>query len=225
MGVLDQVMQMKSQGRNDSEIINDLQTKGVSPKEIQDALNQAQVKRAISANPAENMQQSIMENPPEPVQMQGMEEQDQTAQAPGLYAQEAGSYETPYAQQQEYYGGGEGEYYGEGYGEGYGSGGTSDTGTLIEIAEQVFADKVKKILRALEDVVEFKTLTGSKMNLFEERLKRIESTIDQLQISILEKIGSYGQNLEGIKKEMSMMQDSFGKVVNTTLDKKSKRRI
>ena len=35
-----------------------------------------------------------------------------------------------------------------------------------------------------------------------------------MQIAILEKVGSYGQNLDSIKKEMSMMQDSFTKMVS-----------
>jgi len=45
-------------------------------------------------------------------------------------------------------------------------------------------------------------------------LKRMEKTIDKLQMAILEKVGSYGRGLESIKKEMIMMQDSFGKMVN-----------
>jgi len=47
-----------------------------------------------------------------------------------------------------------------------------------------------------------------------ERIKSIEKIIDNLQISILKKVGSYGGNLESIKNEMSMMQDSFRKMVN-----------
>ena len=58
------------------------------------------------------------------------------------------------------------------------------------------------------------TLTQTKIDNIADRLKRIEATIDKLQMTILEKIGSYGNNLESIKKEMAMMQDSFGKVVN-----------
>ena len=37
--------------------------------------------------------------------------------------------------------------------------------------------------------------------------------MDKLQLAILNKIGSYGKTLESIKKEMSMMQDSFGKAL------------
>jgi DNA anti-recombination protein RmuC len=60
------------------------------------------------------------------------------------------------------------------------------------------------------------------VNLASERLKRIESTIDKLQLAILDKVGSYGKTLDSVKKEMSMMQDSFGKIVNKVADKTEK---
>jgi len=48
MGVFDQVTSMQQDGINDSEIIRSLQEQGISPKEIQDALSQSQIKQAIS---------------------------------------------------------------------------------------------------------------------------------------------------------------------------------
>ena len=85
---------------------------------------------------------------------------------------------------------------------------------MIEVSEQVFSEKIREIQKKVEGMNEFKTLAQTKIEDIANRLKRIETTIDKLQIAILEKIGSYGKNLDGIKKEMSMMQDSFGKVVN-----------
>ena len=130
----------------------------------------------------------------------------------------------PYQEQhQDYYGGGdyggqEGyneEYYPqEGYGQDY-YGGGGGTDTMIEIAEQVFSEKIKKIQKQLEDLNEFKTLAETKLTYATNRLKRIEETIDKLQMAILEKVGSYGRGLDSIKKEMSMMQDSFSKTLPT----------
>ena len=73
--------------------------------------------------------------------------------------------------------------------------------------------------RHLEDLNEFKTLTQSKVENISERLKRIETSIDRLQAEILEKVGSYGRGFDSIQKEMSMMQDSFGKVVGNLADR------
>jgi hypothetical protein len=259
MGALDQILQLRGQGRSEAEIINYLKNQGVPPRDIQDALNQAEIKNAVSGGADEGMQHSIMDQQvpsPDQYYQPNYEQYQQAPQQPQAmsyaeppptadsmspysyapqnyppqenYPQEAyqqpgypqenylpeemqqENYPEEYAQQEEY-------PQEEGYG--YSS---ADSGTLIEIAEQVYADKAKKVLDNLDELSEFKTLSESQIKSFEERLRKLESIIDQLQISILERIGSYGKNLDTIRKEMSMMQDSFGKAVNPLFDKKSR---
>ena len=203
MTILEQITQMKSQGVADEEIVGRLQQQGISPKEINDALGQVQIKSAISGSA--EMQPSIMQqDPPIPTQ------EDQGSYIP--QSQEMPSEQAMYAPQQQYPS--PQEFYQQGTERDYSAGGGLEVDSMIEIAEQVFSQKIKKIQKDMESINEFKTLAQVKIDSSEERLKRIEKTIDRLQISILEKIGSYGKNLESIKKEMSMMQDSFGKVVN-----------
>ena len=96
---------------------------------------------------------------------------------------------------------------------------TEYTDTLIKISEQVFLEKIKPLEKQIDELIEFKTLTQSKVESMSDRLKRIENVIDRLQASILEKVGGYGSGIENVKKELSMMQDSFGKVVNNLVDK------
>ncbi len=207
MAVLDQVMQLKNQGMDDNQIIGTLQEQGISPNEINNALSQAQIKNAVTAD------QTSMPN--------------QNYQQPMTQEEYPENYNEDYQQggyNDENYG--EQEYYPQ---EGYSSEGAGfDTGTIVEIAEQVFSEKIKKIETQLEDLNEFKNLNQTRIDNIDERLKKIESIIDKLQITILEKVGSYGQNLGEIKKEMNMMQDSFGKIVNNIADKNSsasKKRI
>ena len=107
--------------------------------------------------------------------------------------------------------------------EGYSTSGIGDTDTIIEITEQVFSEKIKTIQKQVEDLNEFKVLAQTKIDNISDRLKRIELTIDRLQAEILEKVGSYGRGLEGIKKEMGMMQQSFGKIVNTVVSKTAEK--
>ncbi|MBU2504089.1 MAG: hypothetical protein KJ879_03515 [Nanoarchaeota archaeon] len=95
---------------------------------------------------------------------------------------------------------------------------TGDADTMIEIAEQVFFEKIKSIKKQVEDFSEFKTLSQVKIDNISERLKRIEMNMDRLQAEILEKVGSYGRGIESVKGEMEMMQDSFGKIVNQVAD-------
>lgn len=102
----------------------------------------------------------------------------------------------------------------------YGTGGTDNT---IEIAEQVFSEKIKDIQKQVNEFSEFKTLSEERIENISNRLKRIESNIDRLQSEILEKVGGYGRGIDNVKKEMGMMQESFGKVVNTLADKAEKK--
>ncbi|MBU2052850.1 MAG: tektin family protein [Nanoarchaeota archaeon] len=193
---------MKSQGTSDEDIINRLQQQGVSPKEINDALGQSQIKSAVSdSDTPEGMEPSVLQQGGGTPQIQEMYGQDLYTPPP----LQAEPLPPQYAPQQEYYqeGGYEGGYAPEGL----------DTETMIEVAEQVFSEKIKKLQKQVGDINEFKTLAQTKLENLTERVKKIESIIDKLQISILDKVGSYGKNLEGIKKEMSMMQDSFGKMV------------
>jgi len=99
------------------------------------------------------------------------------------------------------------------------AGSSADTDTVIEISEQVFADKVRGIIKQLETLNEFRTLSETKIENLSERLRRIELSIDKLQTAILEKIGSYGRGLDNMKKEVEMVQDSFRKIVNVAAEK------
>jgi len=226
MGVLDKVMQMQNQGISENDIVKNLQQQGISPKEISDALNQSQIKSAVSnTDNMENMQESIMEqSPPTPSKSsqypkyspQTQEISQEQYQPPQQYSQ---TEYAPYEQQ------GQNAYQQEAYtGDQYLPEGTGvDTNTIIEIADQVFTEKIEKIEKKIDNLNEFKTLTKTKVENISERLKKIETIMDKLQIAILEKIGSYGQNLESIKKEMTMMQDSFGKVINPIADRTETR--
>lgn len=206
MSVLDQVIQMRNQGIPEEEIINHLKDQGVTPKAISDALSQAEIKSAVSSETNEApYPESFNEYP-----------QTYNANAPypnaNVYSPQTQEMPKPYNAPQE-------EYYPmEGYQEYAPEQGVSSD-TLIEISEQVFAEKIKKIQKQIDILNEFMVLAKTKIENNSERLKRIEETFDRLQSAILEKIGSYGSGLESIKKEMSMMQDSFGKIVTKTLEK------
>lgn len=197
MGVLDTIMQMKGQGLPNDEIISQLREQGFSPREINDALSQSEIKRAVSNMP-EGMEPPTPEVSEKRYSPQIKEISEQEVYAPQQQAQEYYQQAGEYAQYQQ-----------------QGAG----TDTIIEIAEQVFEDKSKKMHKTIDELNDFKSSSQTKIENSLERLKRIEAIIDKLQISILERIGSYGSNLESIKKEMSMMQDSFGKMVGRVAEK------
>jgi hypothetical protein len=210
MGVLEQVIQMKKQGSSDEEIIGTLTRQKVSPREINEALKQAQIKSAVSdledadMNPSPTLDEAPSPQDYVPQESYAPATQKEYVPQEVGYSQE-GSYAP--AEQQEAYGGE------------YASGGV-DTDTVMEIASQIFSERIKKIQLMVEENAEATIVLQSKIENISERLKKIETTIDKLQMAILDKVGSYGNNLEGIKKEMSMMQDSFSKMLSSPQEKR-----
>jgi len=214
MGVLEQISEMQRQGMPDEEITTVLREQGFSPRDIKDAIEQSQIKNAVYPV-SEEIETPVPEsqrNQPSPRSVYTPQTKEiareETYPNQGSYPQEKyGQYPSQETYQPDTY-----EYPQEAFG----------TDTIIEIAEQVFSEKAKKMSRKISELAEFKSVSESRIENALERIKRIEATMDRLQSAILEKIGSYGKNLEGIKKEMSMMQDSFGKVINSAADNREK---
>ncbi|MGD9276582.1 MAG: hypothetical protein PVJ67_05395 [Candidatus Pacearchaeota archaeon] len=208
MGALEEFTQMKNQGMNENDIINNLRGK-YSPKEINDAMSQSQIKNAIANETMTD------QNPPTPG---GYSESPQTQEM--NYPDDAGSDMYSSQSQQEYYPQPNENYAPEqNYAQGYAGGGTDN---MIEVAEQVVEQKLSKLKKQIDNLTEFKTVAQTRIEMNTERLKRIEATLDKLQLAILDKIGTYQDTLNSIKNEMNMMQDSFSKVAKGKIHKKKK---
>ena len=192
MGIIEEIGQMQDQGLPDEQILANLQERGYTPKDINDAINQIQVKAAVG-NEGAGQDAYAQQN----YDQQGYD------QSQGAYAQQQG-----YEQQ--------------GYDQQYTP--TNQSDTLIEVAEQVFNEKIGKVQDDIAKLNQFQTIAQGRIDAISESLRKIESTIDQLQIEILKKVGSYGNSIEGIKDEMSMMQDSFTKMINQKVSKKSSKK-
>jgi hypothetical protein len=87
----------------------------------------------------------------------------------------------------------------------------SSTDTIIEVAEQVFAEKMKKISKEMKELTEFKTIFGTKVENLTHRLERMEKQFDKMQLAILEKVGEYGKGLDYLRKELNMVEDTVSK--------------
>jgi hypothetical protein len=226
MGLLEQISQMRKENMSNEEITLRLQEQGASPRAINDAFNQEKIKSAVSSEGRETLEDYSPQVPAIPQRSfyqpktQEADDYSQNYYTPQEMTSPQEYYAGPPAQAQysgypesqqipeEYYPAEQG-YEGE-YSEAYGAY-TADT--IIEIAEQVFSEKIKRFERQIEKFNEFSTLADTKISNNIERIKRMEAIIDKLQIAILEKIGSYGKNLENIKKEMEMIEDSFSKML------------
>ncbi|MFH1592169.1 MAG: hypothetical protein ABIB47_02255, partial [Candidatus Woesearchaeota archaeon] len=186
MGVLEQVTQMKQQGMSEQDIAATLQQEGVTPKEITDALSRSQIKSAISDTgpdinpPTLSAQRQTNERPytPSTQEIGNDPNMYQEYASQDVYGQEGYPQES-YPQDQ---------YPQDPYVD-YMPGAT-DTNTMIEIANQVFLDKISHLNKKISELNEFKNIAETKINHATERLKKIENTIDKLQIAILDKVGS-----------------------------------
>lgn len=197
MGALEQLNQLRSQGFPDESIMQNLKEKGFSPKEINDAFNQSQIKQAVSDDyPEPPKSPEYQEEDYNQNQQAGGNLQEAQNQGDVYYPQPQGNYSPQYQGQEDYY-----------------APGNFDTSTIIEISEQVVSEKMHDIQKKIDDLSELGSLMKTRVDGILERVKNMEKIIDSLQVSILQKVGSYGGNIEGIKKEMSMMQDSFRKMV------------
>jgi len=207
MGVIDQVTQMRQRNMPDSDIISELRKQNISPREINEALNHAQIKNAVSDIRGDENLEAPMPGggyPPNEGYGQDAGYDQQQMQQQGYDQSQQQTYSP---QPQSYQQGGYGDYYQQQP--------AVNTDTIVEVSEQVFNEKISEFSKKVDSIDEFKSLTQAKLENMNERIKRIEAIMDKMQSAILEKVGSYGSNLESVKKEMSMMQESFAKIAGS----------
>ena len=222
MATLERVMQMQQEQKTDTEIMAQLQNEGISPSEINDAINQAKIKNAVS--PPEPLPEQIPQEAPQEVaqapqpqetaQLEGMQPSMMQVPDPNLAPQQPiptqsqqpqEDYYTP--QPQAY---SEQNYYPQQ--EGYG------TETISEIAEQVATEKLEDYKATVGDMPSFKNQIQNQVNNIDDRLKRIESSIDKLQQAILGKIGEYGESSAMIHKDLDNLHGTMAKLMNPLID-------
>ena len=220
MATLDKIMQMQQEGKTETEIMAAMQQEGASPSEISDGLNQAKIKNAVSPpeQPAPQMPAPIAPEtespqPPEvypaaPQNIQPQEMPTQEAQPQGMPPQEAQPQEDYYAPQPQAYS--DQDYYPQ-------SGGY-ETDTISEIAEQVATEKLEDYKSKVGDIPSFKSEMQTRVNDMDDRLKRIEGSIDKLQQAILGKIGEFGESSAMIHKDLDNLHGTVAKLMNPLID-------
>ncbi len=232
MTLINTIKNLKERGMSNNQIIQLLKERNYKPQEINNALQQASIKSAISTpQQTDNQSQEMQTAPaPEPQPPQ----QPPTSQTQNQYTQPAESQAeqmqmnspSPTQNQQQP----ETEEYipqtpAQDYSY-YDQYSPQSSGTVNDIAEEIIEEKIQEIRKNLEKLGRFQTSTKRKISNLDNRLKKIEKTIEDLQQKIIGKIGNYGEAIENIKEDMNMMQDSFSKALDPLIKKgrKSKSR-
>jgi uncharacterized protein YukE len=211
MTTLDKVTQMQQEQKSDVEIMAQLQSEGVAPAEIDDALNQAKIKNAVS--PPEQAAEEPAQNP----ETQGMQPSivpEQPAAQQTIQPQSPEAF-PPQGQQQDYY-----QQTPQAYSDQdvYAPQGSFDVETISEIAEQVAQEKLDDYKTKTGDMASFKGQIQDKVNDIDDRLKKIESSIAQLQQAIIGKIGEFGESSAMIHKDLNNLHGTMAKLMNPLID-------
>jgi len=225
MAIIEEVMDMKRQGLPDANIIQALKDRGVSPREINEAISQSNIKSAINTNPQDpnegdeepkdektNLQPSMM--PPGEIRKQrNAPELQPTGEDEEGYTEY--DYANPPAPQssQNYQ-----SYQAPQYPE-YQTQQSVDVGIINDIAEQIVEEKNQRLKEQVSALIKVQGKIDSDLEIIKERVERLEKDFDKLQMAILEKVGSYGDNIQNISDEMRKSQESFSKMLNPILDK------
>ena len=222
MGVLDKVNQLRQQGYTEQQITQALMEENISPKDIREAIDQSNIKSAVNM-PDEQMQESIMATareipaPGQTYQQDSYQQHyQQTSQPSQNYPAQQSSQNYPVQQAQNYP-----AQYAEAQYQEYPQQQYQYSGmdNVSEIAEEIVAEKMSEVKKQMLEVMQIKKILQGQISNIEERLKRIESVIDNMQMQIIGKIAGYGKDIQGINKEMQLMQSSFSNMINPVIDK------
>lgn len=204
MRLIDEINSLRQQGYNDGQIIETLQERGASPREINDAISRSKVKSAIYEDDFSGMQPGISD-----------EVQEEIPQPEQEYNQ---NYNQEYPEQQDLQDQGyQGNYPQQDYDKQY-----SQTDTISDIVNQIVDEKLSKLNSKINPIIESKTLINSQVEKIDERLKKIESIIDQLQMTLIRKAAQQEENIEDIKSEMELIEEGIGKLVSSPKSKVKK---
>ena len=198
---VDDVMRMIQKGMSDMDIITRLSEEGYSPIQISDALNQAKIKKEISG--AEGLQPSIMQQVPVPTpkqapvpspkiipSLQPAQQAMPAAQEYPAYPYQYPTYQPPEQQPK------------------------LETEAIEEIAEEIVNEKWSEIKSKIADVIEWKTYAEKRITSVDDRIKRMEASMDRLQAALLSKMQEYQRSVKDIGAEMAGLEGAFGKILS-----------
>lgn len=186
MGLNEEIQQLKEQGTPDELIAPVMLRKGYSQAEIGKALATSTIKGAVTAPSVDELQPSLGSVEPTPTE----EPLPAPPAYPGYPGAEQGYADQAYSQEQ---------YPAQ----------SISTDTIAEVAEQAVEALLVKRDRALAELASFKAQGEARIQTLEERVKRLETLMDKLQLAILQKVGDQLTNLEDIKREVIETQKTF----------------
>lgn len=192
--IIDLIKEMKKLGYNDNQIINYLKQQGVEPKEILDAIKQAEFSSEMIPS---IMETEKIEEIPTPVttQISPKSEIPQTeisVPKPQIIPQIPYAKEIPQEVTPSY---------------------NYDIETFETLAEEIIKEKFELIKRKIEDIEELRKNINLKIKDIEERVKRVELNLDKIYLLILKRQEEQQKEIKTIGKEIDMLEKAFSKIL------------
>jgi len=243
---VDEVIKLTGLGMDDSKIIKNLTDRGYSPVQISDALNQAKIKQEIrpagmppqSPSP-QGLMPSMSPLPPKMQQPQGLMPQPLGLQQTPAQPQPSQLLQTqeipipkpsavpptpmppvqspnmgrPYSREEPTY-----PYAYPTYEEESIGAPKMETEAIEELAEEIVNEKWQEVKSKIGDVIEWKSYAERRINSIDERIKRMESSMDRLQAALLSKVNEYGRGVKDLGAEMNSLEGALGKILSPLVD-------
>ncbi len=186
---------MNKKGMKKEEINKHLEGKGYNPKQINDAFNQMDIKSSVAGEyPTKDvshpgMEPSVLDleqEAPSPTQEQAPSEPQEFAQQPQAPSPQM-SQTSP---SQDY---------------------AADTEELIEA---VIEEKWQEFMSRLGDMESWKIRTDDDITSIKQEILRLGKRFDNLQNSIVQKVGEYSKNIMDINTEIKALEKVFQNIIN-----------
>lgn len=173
-------------GMKNEEVSRILEEKGYTLQQIQDALNQAEIKRSVEggAMPEEQeMRESMMdEDMPLPRQAQGF------SQPLG----QQGSYAPPSYQ---------------GYGQ------VPNYNEMQALVEQIVEEKWQHLMRGVGDISVWKARVAEDMEAVKQEVLRTQRRLEDLQVAVMGKVKEYHEGVGKLGSDMKALEHVFAKIM------------
>jgi len=199
---VDKVIELARQGYTDSQIIKKLKQDGFSPKQINDAFNQAKIKLELNKTVAA----------PEP-EMQSTEEQTTEGQEQGQDSSQEGYGAQAPEPSQNYV---QEEQTAEAYPYQYPSYPSVNTNAedVEELVQEVVDEKWQEFRKKTGNVEEVKDKVERAVTSFNRRLERAENSLNKLGQAASEKFKQHDQEIKMVKAEMIALRATIQKIMS-----------
>jgi hypothetical protein len=229
---LETAIELSEKGLSDSQILSEMKEMGYNSREINEAINEASIKKSIIEKPisgndmGKGMEPSIMEKSEELEVPKPLPEQQtnyykksrvqQNYELPQVQSVEAGNEQTysPQTPETQYYPAYQQMPQQPYYTEQPMQQQSIDIELVEEIAEEAASEKFNEFKNKVGDIVGFKQNTERRIEDIDGRLKRIELNLDKIQLALIGRMKEYGENVKALSGEMKNVEDSVSKILD-----------